>query len=280
MRVLLTGVTGFIGAAVARELARRGHEVHATVRATSDRRRLREIEGSLRIWEGGIETVPVEPEVTVHLAWYAVPGRYLEAPENEACLEASRRLLSRIGGRLVAAGSCFEFDTRIGRLREDSPTRPTTLYARSKDALRREVEVRPDSAWVRLFYLYGPWEDPRRFVPTVIRTVRKGEVPTVAPGSCDILHVEDVASAIADVAESRLTGCVNIGSGEAATFLEIAARIGRLAGRPDLIPPAGGGEPIHIVADNERLRSTGWTPRYTLETGLRDAFEWWKSAGA
>ena len=277
--VLVTGATGFIGSHVAREMVKRGHEVHATVRPSSDRRRLQGLEDRLRIWEGGIDTLPFEPDLTLHLAWHAVPGRYLEAPENAECLEASRRLLSKVRGRLVAIGTCFEFDTRVSPLREDSPTRPTTLSARSKDALRRDVEARPDSAWARLFYQYGPWEDPRRFVPTVIRTVQKGESPVLAPGAADFLHVEDVASAIADVGESRLTGCVNVGSGRASTFLEIGSLIGDLAGRPDLIGPAVPGEPIRIVADNAKLRTTGWAPRYTLESGLRHAFEWWATAG-
>jgi nucleoside-diphosphate-sugar epimerase len=228
----------------------------------------------------------VQPDLTLHLAWYAVPGKYLEAPENAACLEASRRLLARLEGRVVATGSCFEFDLRIGRLREDSPTRPTTLYARSKDALRRDVESRPDSVWARLFYQYGPWEDPRRFVPTVIRCVRRGEAPPLTPGAQarDYLHVEDVASALCDVAESRLTGCVNIGSGESPTNREIATRLGELASRPDLIRhgtlPYGQDEPMLIVADNAKLRSTGWAPRYTLSSGLRHAFEWWSTSGA
>ncbi len=284
MRVLLTGATGFIGSHVARELLGRGHEVHATLRPGSDRRRIRDLEGRLRAWEGEMDAVPVEPDLTLHLAWYAEPGKYLEAPENEACLAASRRLLSRVGGRVVAAGTCFELDTRLGRLREDNPARPTSLYARCKDALRRDVESRPDSAWLRFFYQYGPWEDPRRLVPSVIRSVQRGEPAAVSPGGQgrDYLHVEDVARAVADVAESRLSGCVNVGSGEAPTVGEIVRRIGELGGRPDLIRlgavPYWEGEPMLIVADNARLRGTGWRPRFTLEGGLRHAFDWWRQA--
>ncbi len=282
MKVLLTGATGFIGSHVARELLRRGHEVHASVRPGSDRRRLREIEPRIAFHEGAMDSVPVEADVAIHLAWYAVPGKYLTAPENRDCLEASRRLLARLRGRAVFAGTCFEFELTEKPLREDSPTKPLTLYAECKDALRREVEARPDSAWVRFFYQYGPWEDLRRLVPAVMTAQLKGEPSKVSPGlqRADYLHVEDVASAVCSVAESRVQGCVNIGSGQAPSVREIVTKITDLGGRPDLIQwgayPQKPTDPMLIRADNATLRSTGWSPRYDLDQGLRQTFDWWR----
>ncbi|HLY08065.1 MAG TPA: NAD(P)-dependent oxidoreductase [Planctomycetota bacterium] len=282
MIVFLTGATGFIGSHIARELLRRGHQVHVSVRPGSDRRRLQDVEARLTVHEGALDTVPVEADAVIHMAWYAVPGKYLTAPENRDCLDASRRLLGKVKGRAVFAGTCFEFDLTEKPLREDSPTKPTTLYAECKNALRQEVERRPDSAWVRFFYQYGPWEDPRRLVPAVIRAQLKGEPSKVTPGlqRADYLHVEDVAAAVCSVAESPLQGCVNIGSGDAPSVREIVSAIAGLGGRPDLIQwgayPQREGEPMLIRADNTRLRSTGWAPRYDLAGGLRQTFDWWR----
>jgi UDP-glucuronate decarboxylase len=282
MRVLLTGATGFIGSHVARELIRRGHEVHCTLRPSSDRRRIADIEDRLVIHPGDMDHVPVRPDLAVHMAWYAVPGKYLTAPENRDCLEASKRLLGKLDCRVVFAGTCFEFDTSLGKLREDSPVKPATLYSQCKDELRREVELRSGSAWVRFFYQYGPWEDERRFVPNVILSLLQGREAKLSPGDQgrDYLHVEDVASAVCAVAESRLEGCVNVGSGEAPTIKDLAARLGELAGRPDLLRFGAvdyyPGEPMLIQAETAKLRSTGWSPRHGWKDGLAAVFEWWR----
>ncbi len=282
MRILLTGATGFIGSHVARELLRRGHEVHITTRSTSDLRRIEDLQSELRIWHTGRYGLPVEADAVLHLAWYADPKDYRTSPVNRQCLEDSLQLLSRVQGRAVFIGTCFEHDLRMGVLREESPTRPTTLYAECKDTLRRVVELRPNSAWIRLFYQYGPWEDERRLMPAVILGQLKGQPSKVTPGDqrFDYLPGEDVASAVVAVTESRLQGCVNVGSGAAASLREIVSRIAALGGRPELIQwgayPQKPDDPMLIEADNAKLRSTGWAPRYDLERGLRHTFDWWK----
>jgi len=304
LNVLLTGASGFIGAALARLLVREGCQVFALVRPESDLWCIQDLRGQLHLLTGDLlsqEQVTdclerSRPELCFHLAWYAEPGKYLSSPLNAAYLNASLFLASRLAEmgcrRLVVAGSVAEYDTDHGYLSETSPTRPVTLYAAAKLALYTVLaQLAPqlglELAWARIFYVYGPYEDERRFVPAVICSLLRGEPTRLTPGEQvrDYLHVEDVAAALWAAGRSGLSGPVNVGSGMPVTNREIALKIGAILGRPELVKfgdlPYRSGDPMFVCADNRHLvKDTDWQPRYDVESGLRQTIEWWqKQAG-
>ena len=83
----------------------------------------------------------------------------------------------------MTVGTCAEYDWSTGgRLAEDAPCRPATRYGRAKLALSRAAaEMAMPVAHARLFFPYGPGEDPRRLVPSVARAVLAGrEAPIPA----------------------------------------------------------------------------------------------------
>lgn len=267
MKIFLTGATGFIGSHATRSLIHAGHEVYALVRPESNRSRIADlplhfIEGNLLT---GDFTIP-KVDCCVHLAWYVEPGKYLDSPLNRDYLHASLALAQRGFPRFVGAGTCFESHSR-------------TAYAAAK--LKLLAALDSQATWVRIHYQYGPFEDPRRFVPSVIHALRRGQPVPLIPGDRvrDHLHVADVGSAIAAVVASPLTGVVDIGSGVSTTHREIGIILGALLGQPDLLQFGARAyrldEPGDIIADPIRLRSTGWKPRYDLETGLRATVDWW-----
>ncbi|MFZ1058981.1 MAG: NAD-dependent epimerase/dehydratase family protein, partial [Candidatus Rokuibacteriota bacterium] len=250
--MLVTGATGFIGSHVLRILVEEGCDVHGLIRPESDLRRVEALlprVGVVRadLYDTEAITAHLErlrPDLCVHLAWTTEPGKYLRSLENLKLLEASWKLASRLAEagckRLVAAGTCFEYDIDAGYLSEQTPTRPRTLYAAAKVSLALLLEQLQSStgmevAWVRLFYQYGPHEDERRLVPSVILSLLQDRPAAVSAGTQvrDFLHVEDVARAISAVARSGLTGPVNVGSGQPVTVREVVATIGALTGRPD-----------------------------------------------
>ncbi len=301
MRVLLTGATGFIGSHVAKELVEDGAIVYAVVRPDSDLHRLQDIASHLHLVAAdvfsptSIDTIPllsIQPELCVHLAWYAVPGSYLNSPHNLTALTGSLELLTRLVGagceRFVGIGTCFEYDTSFGYLCEDSPTRADAPYSATKLAFYNvlqamQAHTKMSCAWVRLFYQYGPFEDERRLVPSIITSLIRGQQVPLTSGQQvrDFLHVQDVARAICTILGSTVENAVNVGSGVPITVRDLAVQIATLMEHQDLLRfgelPQRSSDPKFICANNSRLLSLGWKPRLTLEAGLVESIKWWRS---
>ena len=175
---------------------------------------------------------------------------------------------------------------------ETAALNPQELYGTCKRSLFEATQqfaafTGLSVATPRVFYSYGPYEDTRRLVPSIVLSLLRGLPASVTPGGQvrDYLHVEDVASAIWRVAASELTGAVNIASGEPVTIAEIAARVGQLLGKSELINlgalPYRQGEPMQILSDVTILRQRlGWTPRFALDHGLTETVHWWESRHA
>ncbi len=304
----MTGATGLIGRHVLPLLLDEGHEVHAVAR-----RRSPDSDDDGAIWheldlldpQACAEMVEmVSPERLLHLAWYAEHGRFWSSPENvrwvEATLALLRAFVAADGSRVVVAGTCAEYDWNAlegapdeegpPRCREsDTPLVPATLYGAAKHAVHlvaepylanRGVEL----AWGRIFFLYGPGEQPGRLVPSVIAPLLKGqETPTSDGGQVrDFMHVHDVGRAFAALLDSDRCGTFNISSGEPVTVRAVIERIAALTGDRELVRwgalsrPAG--DPPVLLADVTRLREeVGFRPATTLDAGLESTVAWWRS---
>ncbi len=287
MNLLVTGATGFIGAAFIRLARARGHRVAALTRQP----RPTEFDDTLQWLPGTLAEPPWQlikkfaPDSCLHAAWIAEPGVYLESPLNEDYVRWSvdffRRLAALGTPHALGLGTCIEYQITGQPLREDvTPLAPVSLYARCKDTLRRtvEAEIASDTfrfAWGRVFYPYGPGEHPARLCSALARKLLAGEpLDLKTPGSTkDYIFIDDLAAACLAVIEHRLSGPVNLGTGDGATVREIAHTIGRLLDREHLVGESATPAPdplYHVVADARRLHDEAhWQPAHTLADGLR-----------
>ena len=280
---LVTGGAGFIGSALVRRLVAHGVEVTVWHRPDADLSRLESVRDRVRCvpvdllsaddWRPALRSL--EPAAVYHLAWCATPGRYLTDPDNLSHLRAGIELVQELTdqgrARLCFAGTCYEYDTNAGLLREDeTPEAPRYLYSAAKLALKNAAlqavaDAGMTMAWSRIFWLHGPMEHPARLVPMIVRELSAGrplQLRSHGQQVRDFLHVDDVAAGLHAAIGVDRPQVVNIGSGRPVSVRDLAIQIADRLGCRELLsfapPDTPLQEPPFVCADNTRLRSLGW----------------------
>jgi GDP-L-fucose synthase len=137
--------------------------------------------------------------------------------------------------------------------------------------------------------LFGPGDDfmseDSHVVPALIRRMRAakesgaGSVRLWGTGAPlrEFLHVDDLARAcVLLLGLPRPPALINVGSGQEVSVRDLAALVARtvgFTGRIEFDPAMPDGAPRKLL-DVSRIRALGWSPRLSLEEGLRDAYAW------
>ena len=295
--VLITGATGFLGRHCLNALTQRFGQVHAV----AHRKPIVAADSVIKHEVNLLDPAAVDhlidqtrPSHLLHLAWVNAHGTFWRSAENLRWLEASLHLVQKFtecgGQRLVTAGSCAEYRYDQGTCHEDrTPLAPDSFYGQCKQSMQSLIESyareqQLSYAHSRIFHLYGPHENPLRFVPTVIRSLLHTSHSKCSDGHQirDYLYVEDAADAHTQLLCSDYQGCVNIGSGLPVSLRQLASTIQSLVGRSaNLIEfgrlPRRDNEPTVLLADTRRIsREIGWVPHWDLNAGLFHTIQWWK----
>lgn len=298
--VLVTGATGFIGRRCLPLLTAEWDEVHAVSRnppVPADPIRHVVWHKADALSMSAMAQVLERAAAThwLHLAWVTEHGRYWYAPDNLEWLAASLQLVrlfaERGGRRLVTAGTCAEYAPASGVCREAStPAAPETLYGQCKHGLQRALTAYSarrgwSYAHTRIFNVYGPGEDSRRFVTAVVQAGLEHRCEPCGDGELvrDYVHADDAAAAHVRLLGSDVRGCVNVGSGRGVELRHIADRVARLCGVGRCADfgrrTAPEAAPRVLVADVSRLtHELGWHPSVSLDDGLTQMVEFGRHA--
>jgi nucleoside-diphosphate-sugar epimerase len=301
-RVVLTGATGFIGANLARRLLTDGHEVSVFLRPGCSFWRIEDIRGDLRVVdvdlqdEAGVATAlrQVRPDWIFNLAAH---GAYPWQSELRAMLMTN--VLGTVHLLEAAVATGFEAFVQTGTsseygAKDHSPPEaewlePNSHYAVTKASATMFCRYTGQATGLgvrtlRLYSVYGPWEEPTRLMPTLVMRGLAGELPgLVSPATArDYIYVDDVVDAClaAAAAPGQEPGAVyNVGTGRQTSLREVVELVRAEMGIT-AEPVWGSMAPRSWdtdvwVADSGQIRAQlGWQPSHALPEGFRLLVGW------
>ena len=304
-RVAITGATGFVGANLARYLVSLGHEVHLLVRPGHRDWRTRGLGDQVRMVEtdlGSQEQLDaviggVRPHWIFHLAAY---GAYSYQNDFSTMVETNitgtsnlvHACLKHGFESFVNAGSSSEYGYKDHAPRENEEVTPNSYYAVTKAsaalfcghmARKHDAIIRT----LRLYSVYGPWEEPARLIPNLLTKGLDGGWPPLVDGSIarDYVYVDDVCEAFVAAAQSRTAspdGIYNIGTGTQTTLSEIAAAVREILDidrKPEFgtMTARSWDTSVWVSDPANALRDLGWKAKHSLHDGIAKTVDWFNS---
>jgi UDP-glucose 4-epimerase len=299
MRILITGVAGFIGSNLAVRLLAEKHQVIGIDNLAYGIKE--QIPSGVDFHQLDIRSTDIFPlfkkiDAVFHLAAKNCISDCEKDPLETAdiniqgfahVLEAAR--LAGLPKVIYAESSALYEGSKLFPTPE-TEVHPQSFYAVSKRAgmdwaetYRRAFGLKTTA--LRYFCVYGPRQDYRRTVPPLMSAfiikLLKGEQPTIygtGQKKRDFVYVDDVNDFhMQCLNDPRTDGeTYNLGSGENYSVLEIFQKIQNLlktsikpTHKPDLP-----GEAEITLGDVGKARSIGWSPKINLEEGLKRSIEY------
>ncbi len=302
MKVLITGVAGFIGSNLAKSLLDEGHSVTGIDNFSTGTRGNLDNLRNLRLIELGvldsIKSLPQVVDVIYHLASPASPEKYMAQPMNtmEVNTTGTLRLLeysAQVGARLVFASTSEVYgDPLVSPQHEKywgnvNPIGLRSVYDEAKrfgETLISHYQRQnlAKAGIIRIFNTYGPNMDPYdgRVVSTFLRQALQGQ-PLTIYGSGEqtrsFCYVEDLVHGIRAMGSSTETGPINLGNPSERTLLNLAELVLEVTKSSSKL------EFHELPEDDPQQRSPDislarnlleWEPTVDIGRGLKLTAEW------
>ncbi len=301
-RVFITGAGGFIGANLARRMLHDGHEVHVLMPDREVLWRLQEVAAELRPHPADLRDAEavaavlrqVRPEWVFHLAAH---GAYSWQDDRRRILETNFfgtvNLLEACAAvgveRFVNTGSSSEYGFKDDAPAEDAWLEPNSCYAVAKASATLFCRYFAQSqnlpaVTLRLYSVFGPYEEPRRLMPSLIVHGLMGKYPPLVDPRVarDYVHVDDVVEAycLAATRQHEPGAVYNVGTGVQTALGELVTLARTVFGLPEEPPwgsmPRRAWDTTTWKADSRKMEAIGWRPQYSLTAGFGRFVNWFR----
>jgi nucleoside-diphosphate-sugar epimerase len=302
MRVLITGVAGFIGSNLAKEHLGLGHEVFGVDNfCTGKQRNIQDLDRLTFIQSGVSESIKLLPnnvDIIYHFASPASPEKYIAQALNtmEVNTTGTLKLLEYAiaqNARFVFASTSEVYgDPLVSPQSENywgnvNPIGPRSVYDEAKRfgetivaQYQREHDV--NAGIVRIFNTYGPNMDPYdgRVVSNFIRQAILGQPLTVygtGTQTRSFCYIDDLVRGIMAMGLSNARGPINLGNPEERTLLDLARIVLDITSSESQI------EYLDLPEDDPQQRcpdiskakkELSWEPEVEIAVGISKTSEW------
>jgi len=302
-RVLVSGGAGFVGANLVRRLLDEGHAVSLLLRTPETAWRLGDVWSRCAVHvadlgDGKAVALAVRAAQARWIFHLAAHGAYSWETDLDRIVRTNvvgtahlLRAATDLGVEaFVNTGSSSEYGRRDRPTSEADPLEPTSLYAATKcgatllaQALARSTATR--IVTLRLYSIYGPYEDPNRLVPALILRGLEGRLPPLVNPDIarDFVYVEDAVDAYMRAVRDAPTGAIyNVASGRHTTLrdaVEVARGQLGITDEPRWATmPGRSWDATTWVGDARRIgRDFGWSAATSFERGFALTTAWFRA---
>jgi nucleoside-diphosphate-sugar epimerase len=295
LRVLVTGVAGFIGSHLAKHYSAEGVDVvgfDTSTALTSSRvasfaPETTLYDADIRDYES-VRKIGGRFDCIIHLAALAVPRECEENPSLafEANVFGTYTML-RYAVEIKAARFIFPSSAHVYGIspmyvptNESHPLNLRNTYATTKilgEILCKQFHEYHGLSCIslRLYNVFGPRQSSAYFVPSMIIKARQGSIALKGASTTkDFVYVSDVVDAIAKSATSDYIGEVNIGTGIQTRLDTVGRYVAEALGARFTLAGDSDETPTFMQCDRSRAMDVlGWQPSVGLEEGLTMTME-------
>ncbi len=300
--VLVSGGGGFIGSNLVRRLLKLGYKVNLIWKKSTDPWRILSVKNQLIFHDVNLLDKSslnnlfkiVNPIAIFHLSTYSNyrdSSRVKEMVETNV-YETLNLLLSSLETDykiFVNSGSSSEYGINNKPMKESDLIFPSSFYAATKaiSSLLCQsfaVQYKKPIVTLRLFSVYGPFEQKDRFIPTIINSILNQNTIRITPGLIkrDFIFVEDVLDAYIKCVKNsnKLRGeILNIGTGKEYSNDDLVQNLFNIANKKVKVEkgefPERSWDNNHWFADISKAKKIlNWNPKFSINQGLSETYRW------
>lgn len=304
MRIIITGVTGFLGSNIAKSLIKKGNTIFATHRTSSTFEKcipfiseINWINIDENDWKDQFRAIKADQ--LIHAAWGGIGAHnrnnWETQLQNFFLSKEYFDLASDCGiKKVIAIGSQAEYGSNESSVNENTLERPNDAYGAVKtltaNYLRNLfVGTLTQWYWIRVFSVFGEGENPEWLFPYVISNLlnNKPVKLTLCEQKYNYLYIDDFLNQLFPVIQSNenKSGIYNLCNDESITINKILELVSDLMNVPRQLLQFGflpyrPGQNMMIDGDNSKIKNNFYINSESfigITNGLRKTINYYKN---